>query len=85
MFEDTSDKSNKSFWKFINSKKQEATNVSTLKINRKIIFDSRGKANAFNDGNLGQSSPVKILPTYLTLVNHLFHPWHQLRSPMMAF
>ena len=80
MFEDTSDKSNKSFWKFINSKKQEPTNVSTLKIDRKIIFDSRGKANAFNDQfrsvftcenssnipDLGESSVPSMAPIKVT-------------------
>ena len=80
MFEDTSDKSNKSFWKFINSKKQEPTNVSTLKIDIKIIFDSRGKANAFNDQfrsvftcenssnipDLGESSIPSMAPIKVT-------------------
>jgi hypothetical protein len=48
MFDETSDNSHKSFWKFINAKKQEPTSVSSLKTGNKVIFDSRGKATAFN-------------------------------------
>ncbi|XP_072048592.1 uncharacterized protein [Amphiura filiformis] len=43
------DKSNKSFWRFIKSKKQDSTNITSLKSGSKVIFDSKGKANIFNE------------------------------------
>ena len=49
MFSDSDDKSCKMFWKFIHSKQQEPSGISSLKSNSKIIFDSKGKANCFNN------------------------------------
>ncbi|XP_072022188.1 uncharacterized protein [Amphiura filiformis] len=48
MFSDPDDKSHKSFWKFINSKKQEPANITSLKAGNRVIFDSKSKASAFN-------------------------------------
>ena len=48
MFKDD-DKSNKTFWKFIKSKKQDSSNISSLKDGSKIIFSSKGKATSFNE------------------------------------
>ena len=43
------DKSNKSFWSFIRSKRQENTTISSLKDGSKVIFSAKGKATAFNN------------------------------------
>ena len=46
---DENDKSNKSFWTFIKSKKQDSTTISSLKDGSKVVFDSQSKATAFNN------------------------------------
>ncbi len=46
---DESDNTNKSFWKYINSKKQEPSSVSSLKTGDRVIFDSKGKATVLNN------------------------------------
>ena len=49
MFSDPDDKSNKTFWRFIKSKKQDNVSISSLKSGSKVIFDSKGKASSFNE------------------------------------
>ena len=64
MFNESTDLSNKSFWKFVNAKKQEPTTISSLKSGGKIIFDSKGKATAFNDqfSSVFTSENVSTMP-----------------------
>jgi hypothetical protein len=57
MFDET-DKSNKAFWKFIKSKRQDATSISSLREGSKVIFDSKGKAGCFNDQSLHLRTPI---------------------------
>ena len=49
MLNNPEDKSNKAFWRFIKSKKQDSTGISSLKQGSKVIFDSKGKATIFNE------------------------------------
>ena len=49
LFSDPDDKSNKTFWSYIKSKKQDNVSISSLKSGSKVIFDSKGKASAFNE------------------------------------
>ena len=49
MLNNPDDKSNKSFWRFIKSKRQDSVTISSLKKGRKVIFDSKEKANTFNE------------------------------------
>ena len=64
MFNESTDLSNKSFWKFVNAKKQEPTTIFSLKSGGKIIFDSKGKATAFNDqfSSVFTSENVSTMP-----------------------
>ena len=45
---DLEDKSNKSFWSFIRSKRQENTTINSLKDGSRVIFNAKGKATIFN-------------------------------------
>ena len=49
MLNNPEDKSNKAFWRYIKSKKQDFSSVNSLKQGSKIIFDSKGKAKVFNE------------------------------------
>ena len=49
MLNNPEDKSNKAFWRFIKSKKQDSISISSPKQGSKVIFDSKGKATIFNE------------------------------------
>jgi capsular polysaccharide biosynthesis protein len=45
----TSDSTNKKFWTYVKSQRNEKTGISDLTVNNKIIQDPKEKANLFNE------------------------------------